>query len=514
MRSPRRLLGLFLSPARSLGILVLSAATAHATWSIVVVDRKTGEVCVAGATCLSSIDLRATLTVIVVGKGGGAAQSSIDSGGGNRLRMWNGIHAGLSPERILAELLANDTAAESRQYGISTLTGDPIGFSGKFAGHAKAEVFGEVGHLAYAIQGNVLAGPAVCWRAEEALLSTEGDLSQRVMAAMEQARAYGGDGRCSCSAGHPDQCGSPPPDFDKSAHIAFMVLARLGDQDGVCTGAQGCANGNYYLALDVIQPGSGPDPVLVLEDLYATWRQSKAGLPDQLLTDVLPGADKLVADGLTRTQVRVVLRDVDGNPIDHGGQTLALTYTGDDPQVAFAGPPVDQGDGTHTFDVTASSTPGRASWRIVVQQGSDLVQLQPEVEIAVDPLVDLHAGFDKVSLSEVELVPFVVNRGSSEGGRAYQILGSARGTSPGTPWKGLVIPLNRDRLFTYTWLFPDSPLFQGSGGVLDAGGRAEAGFALPHAAGLVYVGRHLDFCGLLFGTSEDLTSLTGFDVAP
>jgi uncharacterized Ntn-hydrolase superfamily protein len=514
MSTPRSLLAVLLPPARLLGLALLTAATAHATWSIVVVDRKTGEVCIAGATCLTNIDLRATLTVIVVGKGGGAAQSSIDSDGSNRMLMWDGVQAGRSPERILADLIAADSSFETRQYGIATLTGDPIGFSGKFAGQAKAEIFCEVGHLAYAIQGNVLAGPAVCWRAAEALLNTDGDLSQRVIAAMEQARAYGGDGRCSCSQNHPDQCGSPPPDFDKSAHVAFMVLARLGDQDGVCDGAQGCANGNYYLALDVIGPAADPDPVLVLEDLYASWRQSKLGIPDQLLTNVLPGAERLVADGITSTDVRIVLRDLDGIPIDHGGQTLALTYTGDEPAVAFADPPIDNGDGTHTFHVTASSTPGHASWRVVIQQGSDVVQLQPEVEIEVDPLVDLHVGFDKVSVSEVELVPFVVNRGALEAGRPYQLLGSARGTSPGTPWKGLVIPLNRDRLFTYTWLFPNTDVFRQSAGALDAIGRAEASFGLPDASSMIYVGRHLDFCGLLFGAQEGLTSSVGFDVVP
>ena len=72
------------------------------------------------------------------------------------------------------------------------------------------------------------------------------------MAAMEAARAMGGDGRCSCSGSDPDGCGSPPPSFTKSAHTAFVVLARLGNTDGGCGQLDGCAAGNYYLSLATV----------------------------------------------------------------------------------------------------------------------------------------------------------------------------------------------------------------------------------------------------------------------
>ena len=91
---------------------------------------------------------------------------------------------------------------------------------------------GEQGSLVYAIQGNVLTGDPVVFEAERTLLSSTGDLGQRVMAAMETARAFGGDGRCSCSYGAPTNCGSPPPNFDKSAHVAFLIISRIGDEEG------------------------------------------------------------------------------------------------------------------------------------------------------------------------------------------------------------------------------------------------------------------------------------------
>ena len=53
------------------------------------------------------------------------------------------------------------------------------------------------------------------------------------------ARALGGDGRCSCSVSQPTSCGVPPPGFQKSAHVAVFVVARLGDTNGLCNRIRG-----------------------------------------------------------------------------------------------------------------------------------------------------------------------------------------------------------------------------------------------------------------------------------
>ena len=57
-------------------LVVILAGPAEATWSIVAADSETQEVVVASATCLTNFDLKSWTPVIVVGKGGGAAQSS------------------------------------------------------------------------------------------------------------------------------------------------------------------------------------------------------------------------------------------------------------------------------------------------------------------------------------------------------------------------------------------------------------------------------------------------------
>ena len=62
-----------------LGALLVLHAPALATWSIVVLNHKTGEVCVATATCIPNFQIRRYVPVVRVGLGGAAAQSWVDS---------------------------------------------------------------------------------------------------------------------------------------------------------------------------------------------------------------------------------------------------------------------------------------------------------------------------------------------------------------------------------------------------------------------------------------------------
>src|SRR5262249_55542374 len=142
--------------------LTVLAGLASATWSIVVVDTRTGEVAVASATCLPNFPLERWVPVVLVGVGGAAAQSSLDGGATNRRIIFADLQAGLTPEQILDDLLAHGSAPESRQWGISGMAGESATFTGSQAGAAICNVTGDVGGIRYAIQGNVLAGAAVC----------------------------------------------------------------------------------------------------------------------------------------------------------------------------------------------------------------------------------------------------------------------------------------------------------------------------------------------------------------
>jgi hypothetical protein len=209
--------------------LIASVDAARGTWSIIIIDVRTGEVAAASATCLTGFDLQANTPVLITGVGAATAQSFVDAAGLNRTYIRDRLLVGDSMEAILAGLAARDSGHQTRQYGIADTRGGTLTFSGTGAGAWAGGRTGRVGDLVYAVQGNVLTGPPVVDRAVIAIETTPGDVAAKLMAAMEAARSMGGDGRCSCNPNDADGCGAPPPTFTKSADIAYMLIARAGD---------------------------------------------------------------------------------------------------------------------------------------------------------------------------------------------------------------------------------------------------------------------------------------------
>ncbi|MCI0636242.1 MAG: DUF1028 domain-containing protein, partial [Actinobacteria bacterium] len=357
------------------------AVPASATWSIVVVNTRTGEVAVAGATCIPRLNLLQAIPVLVVGQGAGVIQASGDPDG--LLIIHAGLLAGEDPALILAQVLAAAQSPAQHQIGIVSFAGAPVTFTGGRAQAAKGGVVGEVGDLIYAIQGNVLTGSPVWLEAESALLSTPGDLGQKVMAAMEAARAFGGDGRCSCSITAPTSCGVPPPAPFKSAHCGFVVVSRIGDVDSPCSQSSNCATGSYYLKLNVkgaqADPND-PDPVLQLQGDYATWRANRAGRPDGILSTV-EAVQSLPADGVTRRTVTIELVDLDGVPLTSGGATVEVTTVDGGPSLSSVGPVTDHGDGSYSFELTAGTQVGLDRFVISADDGVIQATLYPYLEV-------------------------------------------------------------------------------------------------------------------------------------
>jgi hypothetical protein len=215
----------------SLGATVLGlvCGQAAATWSILIVDTRTGEMGLASATCLTNLDLLQLTPVLLGGVGGATAQSAGDTTGQNRTFIRDRLIEGVAPADILPLLAAFDTGHQSRQYGIIDPSGGVATFTGSGAGAWAGGVTGQVGDLVYAVQGNVLTGDPVVLEAEQAIITTPGDLPEKLMAAMEAARAMGGDGRCSCNSSTPTACGAPPPGEFKSADVGYMIVTRAGD---------------------------------------------------------------------------------------------------------------------------------------------------------------------------------------------------------------------------------------------------------------------------------------------
>ena len=499
-------------PVSILLALGLGTAPLQATWSIAVINVRTGEVVVAGATCIPDFNVIGPIACVAVGLGGGASQAAVWHGAKNRI--FNGLHAGQTPEEIMAVILNDAPSPTIHQFGVVGLLGAPQTYTGDACGHAALGAAGAVGDLRYAIQGNVLAGDAVVQMAVQALSESEGDLGQRVMAAMEAAAAQGGDGRCSCiGVGPPDSCGTPPPGFTHSAYTSFIVIARHGDIDSTTCGvtSAACANGDYYGRLTNLGNETDPDPVRRLRRQYEFWRRGLSGRADQYLSEVYGSDQLLQADGIDSTAIDIALVDVDGLPVTVGGQTIVATLV-EDPGVTLSSV-TDNGDGTFRLNVLAGFTPGHARVRLVVQDGIRDVQLYPDVELDVVAPTELFANQQTLGADLDAQVTFDLNVPSNPGG-SYHILGSAAGTSPGTPWGSLTLPLNADRLLRFTALDANGRALPNTMGVLDGAGHATAWMNFRSNDLQNYVGGHFDFVAFLPGSPDRVTNLIGVDIAP
>src|SRR5438552_3954685 len=236
--------------------VLLGPSSALATWSIVAVDMATGRVVIASATCVNGADdfLKGVQAVVVPGKGIAACQASVDGTHTNQMLVFAELQKGTDPAKII-ELLSQDPAFQSRQFGIVDLTGRSAGHSGLTNGYVSQNVHGRVPgtQVYYSIQGNILRPGEVVPHAEQAFLATNGAITDRVMAAMEAADGSGGDSRCTCPA--PPADGSAPaiPCDGKTAHVAYILMAEKNDTNG-----DSHNNGKYTMYINVSQPTYTP----------------------------------------------------------------------------------------------------------------------------------------------------------------------------------------------------------------------------------------------------------------
>lgn len=494
---------------------VLLALPASATWSIIIVNTRTGEIAVGCATCIEGFNLEQYVPVIVPGVGAACAQSSVDNSGANRVRIWNLLHEGADPQLILQRLQAHDNQHQTRQYGIADFTHFPVSFTGTQCGQACWSIAGEVDDLRYAIQGNVLTGVMVLYDAEEALLTTPGDISQKLMAAMEAARADGGDGRCSCNYNNPPGCGCPPPSFSYSAYTGFMIVARMGDSENACNALDGCATGDYWMNLNAVSWSQGPEPVLFLANRYAQWRNQMHGVADALRSTVSPSAQSMPADGATRTFVDVELRDLDGGPVTIPA-TLTVELGAASPDV-LVGPVQDLGNARFRFAVGSGLQTGTARLRLTAHHQTRHFLLWPETTIEVEPMAPFACGHQQVSASQGAAVPLVANFGAAQAGAPYLMLASASGTQPGTVFGGANVPLNEDGLFWASVGGANGPRFVNTSGVLGPTGRAQGTYVAPPLVLVAAIGQHFDFAALRLSNPAGpafATNADGFLIVP
>ncbi len=486
-------------------------APLHATWTIAVIDTRTGEVVIAGATCLENFGLIGPVASVVVGKGGGVTQALAWAGA--KPRIFDGLNAGLTPDEIMTDILNDSPGTNSRQYGVVGWNGPPQTFTGSatsdYAG-GRAVIAGD---LRYAIQGNILAGMEVIDSAWQTLENSEGDLGQRVMLAMEAAASWGGDGRCSCPGAPATSCGAPPPNMTHSAFTSFIIIARHGDTDSITCGVtnNGCANGDYYARIPTATNSSQPDTIVNLRRKYNEWRRDLEGRADHFLSEVHHDDQLVQADGIDTTEIDVSLVDVNGIPVTTGGMTLIATAI-EDPGITL-GAVTDHGDGSFSLSVIGGATPGHARVRLVIQDGIRDVQLYPDVEFDVVAPTDLFANQAAISAMANAQITFDLHDMGNPGG-TYHLLGSASGTTPGTPWGSLTLPLNRDRFFLLTVVGANGAYLPNSHSVFDATGQARTWANLRSGMLGEFVGGRLEFAAFLPGSPDRVTNVVGVAVVP
>lgn len=210
--------------------------TAHATWSIVVLDRTARRIGVAGASCT---DMVYGIMGLVPGKGVLIAQAtshapSIQLG----MQLLNQGAPADSVWRVIGDATFDGQLAV-RQYALATLRGDIVQFTGEstpgYHGHRKA--------TDVLVQGNTLPGPEVLDRVMTAIHEARAagrTLENVLMAGLQAGADAGGDTRCGA----------------QRATSAFLVVARPDEPVG-----------RPYLSLIVY--GAKPGTVNAVDFLHA-----------------------------------------------------------------------------------------------------------------------------------------------------------------------------------------------------------------------------------------------------
>lgn len=261
------ILGAFaLIASLSIFLLVSPAKTQNIplnTWTIVALDPATGDVGIAGASCVTvKID---AIAALVPGKGVATTQAAFNIT--NRDKALIALNGGATAEEVITAALDLDDDEEDRQYGVVTLNDGVVHVAG-YTGEDNQAWAGVITDTAAAVsvQGNILVGEAVAQAAYAAFTDkTVGTLhlADRLMRAVEAGSAAGGDKRC-------NQQG-----VEQTAAATFIMVARNGEgaYSVPSFGLSAIDDPNHpWLALSVNEPVLGKNPIPELRRQYDAWR--------------------------------------------------------------------------------------------------------------------------------------------------------------------------------------------------------------------------------------------------
>lgn len=168
-----------------------------ATFSIVGYDPKTGDLGIAVESKFFSVG--SVVPWAEAGVGAIATQSFANTTYGPRgLAM---LKLGMTAQQVIEALVANDPNRARRQVGIVDSQGNTATYTGSECLQWAGGVIGkDKNGWPYAAQGNILTGPEVVQAMARTFESAEGELADKLVAALAAGQAAGGDARGQQSA--------------------------------------------------------------------------------------------------------------------------------------------------------------------------------------------------------------------------------------------------------------------------------------------------------------------------
>jgi len=222
-----------------------------ATYSIVAIDKESGELGVAVQSHWFSVGF--LVPWAKAGVGAVATQSFVKVDyGPDGLEL---MESGMTATQALEQLIAKDDGKAVRQVGM-------IDFDGNVAAHTGERCIEHAEHIIgenFSVQANMMANSTVPKAMANAFVNSQGDLADRMMAALEAAEAEGGDIRGKQSAAMLIVSGNPTGIDWKDTKLSLRIedhsnpLAELKRLIRIHRAYQHANMGDHYMETEEIE---------------------------------------------------------------------------------------------------------------------------------------------------------------------------------------------------------------------------------------------------------------------
>ncbi len=171
------------------GLLAQTTLPPVSTFSIVAIDPRNGDMGVAVASRYFSVG--SVVPWAMADVGAVATQANVNVGYGQQ--AIDLLRQGLTAQQVLEKILKDDTFSgkDGRQVAIVDAKGNVAAYTGPNAPNWAGDRHGKT----WSAQGNILVGPQVPEAMGKAFESTQGELAERLFAALKAGDAVGGDSR-------------------------------------------------------------------------------------------------------------------------------------------------------------------------------------------------------------------------------------------------------------------------------------------------------------------------------